>query len=126
MQVSIEKPTVLRQAVNSCEYLLFKKSWVGDYADEENFMSLFYSKNYTPQGVNYFHYNNPEFDKLYDVLKDMPHKLIRNSRNTGFVIATNQGLHLSSAKYVINEEIKTQEVIASEALDENIKQAAQD
>lgn len=66
VQISIEKPSVLRQAVNSCEYNLFKKSWVGDYADEENFMSLFYSKNFAPQGVNYFHYKNEEFDKLYE------------------------------------------------------------
>jgi peptide/nickel transport system substrate-binding protein len=66
IQVSIEKPSVLKQAVNSCEYLMFKKSWVGDYADEENFMSLFYSKNFSPQGVNYFHYSNPEFDKAYE------------------------------------------------------------
>lgn len=66
VQISIEKPSVLRQAVNSCEYLLFKKSWVGDYADEENFMSLFYSKNFCPQGVNYFHYKNPEFDAAYE------------------------------------------------------------
>lgn len=66
IQISIEKPSVLRQAVNSCEYILFKKSWVGDYADEENFMSLFYSKSFCPQGVNYFHYRNPEFDVAYE------------------------------------------------------------
>lgn len=69
IQVSIEKSTVLRQAVNRCEYNLFKKSWVGDYADEENFMSLFYSKNFAPQGVNYFHYKNEEFDKLYETVQ---------------------------------------------------------
>jgi peptide/nickel transport system substrate-binding protein len=66
VQISVEKPSVLRQAVNSCEYLMFKKSWVGDYADEENFMSLFYSKNFCPQGVNYFHYRNAEFDAAYE------------------------------------------------------------
>lgn len=66
VQISIDKPSVLRQAVNSCECNLFKKSWVGDFGDEENFMSLFYSKNFAPIGVNYFHYNNPEFDKLYE------------------------------------------------------------
>lgn len=65
-QISVEKTSVLRQAVNNCEYLLFKKSWYCDYADEENFMSLFYSKNFTPQGVNFFHYKNLEFDKLYE------------------------------------------------------------
>ena len=66
VQISIEKTSVLRQAVNSCEYLLFKKSWVADYADEENFMSLFYSKNFSPQGMNYFHYKNPRFDALFE------------------------------------------------------------
>jgi oligopeptide transport system substrate-binding protein len=66
INISIEKPSVLRQAVNSCEYNWFKKSWVADYADEENFMSLFYSKNFSPQGVNFFHFKNEEFDKAYE------------------------------------------------------------
>lgn len=66
LQISIEKPSVLSQSVNRCEYLLFKKSWVGDYADEENFMSPFYSKNFCPQGANYFHYKNPAFDAAYE------------------------------------------------------------
>jgi peptide/nickel transport system substrate-binding protein len=57
---------VLRQAVNNCEYLLFKKSWVADYADEENFMSLFYSKNFSPEGVNFFHYKNANFDAMFE------------------------------------------------------------
>jgi len=66
IQISIEKPSVLRQSVNSCEYALFKKNWIADYADEETFMSLFYSKNFCPQGVNFFHYKNEEFDKAFE------------------------------------------------------------
>ncbi len=66
LQISIEKTSVLRQAVNNCEYALFKKSWVGDYADEENFMNIFYSKNFSPQGSNYFHYSNPAFDAAFE------------------------------------------------------------
>jgi peptide/nickel transport system substrate-binding protein len=65
-QISVEKPSVLRQAVNRGEYLLFRKSWVADYADEENFMSLFYSKNFAPKGINFFHYSNQQFDRLYE------------------------------------------------------------
>ena len=67
IQISIEKSSVLRQAVNNSEYNLFKKSWYSDYADEENFMSLFYSKNFSPQGVNFFHYHNERFDSLYEI-----------------------------------------------------------
>lgn len=66
VQVSIDKLSVLQQAVNNGEYLFFKKSWLADYADEENFMGVFYSKNFSPLGANYCHYNNPEFDKLFE------------------------------------------------------------
>ena len=66
INISVETPSVLRQAVNSCEYTLFKKNWIADYADEENFMSLFYSKNFSPQGVNFFHFKNTTFDRLYE------------------------------------------------------------
>jgi peptide/nickel transport system substrate-binding protein len=66
LQISIEKKSVLTQAVSNCEYEMFKKSWVGDYADEENFMTLFYSKNFSPQGVNYFHYKNAAFDEAFE------------------------------------------------------------
>ena len=66
VQLSVDKPSILRQSVNNCEFNLFKKSWFSDYADEENFMSLFYSKNFAPQGVNFFHYSNPIFDRLFE------------------------------------------------------------
>ncbi len=71
VNISVDKPSVLRQAVASCDYNFFKKSWVGDYADEENFMSLFYSKNFAPVGSNYTHYKNPDFDILFEkVIKE--------------------------------------------------------
>jgi peptide/nickel transport system substrate-binding protein len=44
----------------------FRGSWVADYADAENYLSVFYSKNWSPDGPNYFHYKNAEFDKLYE------------------------------------------------------------
>jgi len=66
VNVSVDKPVVLRHAVSSCEYNLFKKSWVGDYADEENFMSSFYSKNFCPVGSNYTHYKSNAFDLLFE------------------------------------------------------------
>ncbi len=66
VKISVDKPSVLRQAVVGCEYNFFRKNWVCDYADEENFMSLFYSKNFAPVGSNYTHYKNPEFDVLFD------------------------------------------------------------
>ena len=43
----------------------FRASWIADYTDAENYLSLFYSKNEAPNGPNYFHFKNAEFDKLY-------------------------------------------------------------
>lgn len=78
VQISVEKSSVLRQAVNNCEYNLFKKSWFCDYADEENFMSLFYSNNFAPKGVNFFHYKNKEFDKLYEQAVQEKNQVLKN------------------------------------------------
>jgi len=55
-----------RQGVSSSEILFFRKSWIADYPDSENFLSLFYSKNYSPKGANYTHYKNPTFDRYYE------------------------------------------------------------
>jgi peptide/nickel transport system substrate-binding protein len=43
----------------------FRASWIADYPDEENYLSLFYSENFAPSGPNYTHFSNAEFDKLY-------------------------------------------------------------
>ena len=66
IKIMVEKPAVLTQAIANNEIPFFRKSWVGDYPDEENFMSLFYSPNFSPKGFNYSHYSNPVFDKLYE------------------------------------------------------------
>lgn len=66
LKISIDKPSVLRQAVAACEYNLYKKSWVADYADEENYMSMFYSKNFCPAGFNFSHYKNADFDIMFE------------------------------------------------------------
>lgn len=67
LKISMENATVLKTGVAKNEFNMFKKSWIGDYADEENFMSLFYSKNFSPEGFNYTHYKNPSFDRLFEM-----------------------------------------------------------
>lgn len=45
----------------------FRKSWIADYADAENYLSLFYSKNLTPNGPNYTLFSNETYDQLYEL-----------------------------------------------------------
>ncbi len=66
IKISIEQPSVFRQATFLFQYEMFKKNWVVDYIDEENFFSSFYSKNFAPTGFNYTHFKNVDFDLLYE------------------------------------------------------------
>jgi len=45
---------------------VFRASWVADYPDAENYLSLFYSKNFAPNGPNYTHFKNKKYDSLYE------------------------------------------------------------
>ena len=49
---------------------LFSLGWVADYPDAENFLQLFYTQNSSP-GPNHSNYSNPEFDKLYEKIREM-------------------------------------------------------
>ena len=44
----------------------FRGSWIADYGDGENYLALFYSKNHSPNGPNYTHFTDQEYDKLYE------------------------------------------------------------
>ena len=44
----------------------FRASWIADYPDAENYLSLFYGKNFSPQGPNYTHFYSKEFDLLFE------------------------------------------------------------
>jgi len=60
------QPAILRQFISKSQIPFFRGSWIADYPDAENYLSLFYSKNFCPNGPNYTHYSNSKFDKLYE------------------------------------------------------------
>ncbi len=66
VHIDVVPPSTLRQSKASGKLPIFRASWVADYPDAENYLSLFYSKNFAPNGPNYMHYKNEEFDKLYE------------------------------------------------------------
>ena len=55
----------LRQAKSAGKLEAFRASWIADYPDAENYLSLFYSANFSPNGPNYTHFKEEEFDRLY-------------------------------------------------------------
>jgi len=65
-KVDVIPPSTLRQGKSRGSLPVFRASWIADYPDAENYVSLFYSKNFAPNGPNYTHFKNEVFDKLYE------------------------------------------------------------
>ena len=55
----------LRELASKGEINLWRASWIADYPDGENYLSLFYSGYMPPGGANRMRYANPRFDSLY-------------------------------------------------------------
>jgi ABC-type transport system substrate-binding protein len=63
--IDLMPTATLRQAKSSGKLEAFRASWIADYPDAENYLSLFYSANFSPGGPNYTHFKQAEFDALY-------------------------------------------------------------
>jgi peptide/nickel transport system substrate-binding protein len=66
LNINIIPPSILRQGKATGKFELFRASWIADYGNPENYFSLFYSKNHTPNGPNYTYFSNKEYDQLYE------------------------------------------------------------
>jgi len=66
IQIDIMPTATLRQAKSNGKLEVFRASWIADYPDAENYLSLFYSQNFSPQGPNYTHFSNATFDAYYE------------------------------------------------------------
>jgi ABC-type transport system substrate-binding protein len=64
VQVEGIQKSLLLEMTSSSRALFFRGSWIADYPDAENYLSVFYSKN--PAPPNYTRYNNPRFDALLE------------------------------------------------------------
>lgn len=80
--VTIEpvESATLREMMRNGKTAFFRASWIGDYPDEENYFSIFYSKNDAPP--NYTRFNNKSYDQLYTQLLTLTdERQIRNTCN---------------------------------------------
>ncbi len=66
VNVDVIPPSSLKDAKANGQVDFFRASWIADYPDAENYLSLYYSKNFAPNGPNYTHFKNEEFDKMYE------------------------------------------------------------
>jgi len=66
IKIDVNPPATLREVIAKSKVVFFRGSWIADYADAENYLSLFYSKNFCPKGPNYTHFSDKKFDALYE------------------------------------------------------------
>lgn len=64
IQVDVVQKSLLLELTSNSKTPFFRGSWIADYPDAENYLSVFYSKN--PAPPNYTRYNNPQFDALFE------------------------------------------------------------
>ncbi len=64
IQVETVQKSLLLEETAKSDALFFRGSWIADYPDAENFLSVFYGKN--PAPPNYTRYKNIAFDRLYE------------------------------------------------------------
>jgi oligopeptide transport system substrate-binding protein len=65
LEIDVTPPATLREMIAQGKVNLFRGSWIADYPDAENYLSLFYTPNFCPAGPNYTHFSSKSFDDLY-------------------------------------------------------------
>ena len=63
VEVDLIESSLLRQMMRNGESTFFRASWIGDYPDEETFLTVFYGSN--PAPPNYTRFHNERYDELY-------------------------------------------------------------
>lgn len=77
-----------QQSLKNKKGQIWSFAWGADYPDAENFLQLFYTKNFSP-GPNDSNYSNPEFDRLYEkslTLNDSPERTALYKKMAAIVI----------------------------------------
>jgi ABC-type transport system substrate-binding protein len=64
--IEVIPPSSLKSVKSNGKVDLFRASWVADYPDAQNYLSLFYSANFAPNGPKYTHFKDEQFDVLYE------------------------------------------------------------
>ena len=62
VKVEVMQGATFREATAKGKRAAFRKSWLADYPDAENFFNLFLKENFCPDGPNYMHYFNQSFE----------------------------------------------------------------
>jgi len=66
LNIEVNTGASFRDRMANGHLMFFRGSWIADYPDAENYLSLFYSRNFSPSGPNYTHFSDSLFDRLFE------------------------------------------------------------
>ena len=89
VQVEAIQKSLLLEQTSKSQALFFRGSWIADYPDAENYLSVFYSKN--PAPPNYTRYKSVAFDMLYEKALGEKNDSLRNE------------IYQAADRYVMND-----------------------
>ncbi|WP_044016713.1 ABC transporter substrate-binding protein [Hymenobacter sp. APR13] len=69
VEIDVNQGAAHGELIDNGRAAFFTRSWLGDYPDAENYLALFYSKNFAPAGPNKTHFRSPAYDRLYEQAK---------------------------------------------------------
>ncbi len=82
IEIDVQQAAQQREMMRGYKLPAFRGSWICDYPDAENYLSLFYSKNLQPNGSNYTHYVSKDFDQLFEQSQTIINDSLRNDLYT--------------------------------------------
>ena len=71
VEIDIAPSAIDAERVAKSQVPLFRKSWLADYADAENFMGLFHPDRWCPAGPNYTHFSEDAVTAMLDSAQGM-------------------------------------------------------
>ena len=66
VEIKLHPADMMMQLAAQGKLGFFRRSWMADYPDAENYLACFYSKNGSPP--NYTRFSNAQYDRLYEKL----------------------------------------------------------
>lgn len=79
LKIEVNSGAAFRNRMANSQLEFFRGSWIADYPDAENFLSLFLSQNFSPTGPNYTHYRGAAYDSLFEVAMNTHDRELRHS-----------------------------------------------
>ena len=65
IEIATLQSSSFKEKIAKGQVIAFRKNWLADYPDGENFLQVFTKELFAPHGPNYTHYSNPNWESQF-------------------------------------------------------------